>query len=194
MIFRETPLPGAYVIEPQPIADDRGFFARRWCQRELSAVGLETGIVQSNVGFSHRSGTLRGLHFQRPPHAEVKIVGCTRGALFDVIVDLRPGSPTHRRWFGIELHEGNGCMLYVPRGCAQGYLTLVDDTEMYYHTTEFYHPESASGVRYDDPAFGIAWPREVAVISRQDREWPYCKAGMELAEMAATGGGLSDTR
>ncbi len=172
MIFRDTPLPGAYVLEPERIEDQRGFFARIWCKNELRARGLSCELAQSNVGFSRRRGTLRGLHFQRPPHAEVKIVRCTRGSVFDVIVDLRPESPTYRRWFGVELSEENGKMLYVPEGCAQGYLTLADNTEIYYHTSEFYHPESASGVRYDDPEFGIAWPGEIAVMSQQDQHWP----------------------
>jgi len=172
MIFRDTPLPGAYVLEPERIEDHRGFFARIWCKNELRARGLGCEVAQSNVGFSRRRGTLRGLHFQRPPHAEVKIVRCTRGSVFDVIVDLRPESPTYRRWFGVELSEENGKMLYVPEGCAQGYLTLADNTEIYYHTSEFYHPESASGVRYDDPEFGIAWPGEIAVMSQQDQHWP----------------------
>lgn len=136
-------------------------------------MGLEADLVQSNVGFSHRKGTLRGLHFQRPPHAEVKIVRCTRGAVFDVIVDLRPDSPTYRRWYGVELSAENGKMIYVPEGCAQGYLTLTDEAETYYHTTAFYAPESASGVRYDDPALDIAWPAAVSLVSYQDQRWPY---------------------
>lgn len=172
MIFQEIPIPGALVIEPERKSDHRGFFARIWCKRELGEHGLETELAQSNTGFSHRQGTLRGLHYQEAPHAEVKIVRCTRGAVFDVIVDLRPQSSAYRRWFGVELSAGNGKMIYVPRGCAQGYMTLADDTEIYYHTSEFFHPETAAGVRYDDPAFGIAWPLEVAVISQQDREWP----------------------
>ena len=172
MIFSETNLQGAYVIEPKRIDDDRGFFGRIWCQDELKQMGLKSELAQSNVGFNHHKGTLRGLHFQKPPHAEVKIVRCTRGAIFDVIVDLRPNSPTYKGWFGVELNEDNCKMIYAPEGFAQGYLALADNTEMYYHTTEFYHPESAFGVRYDDSAFGIEWPIEIAEISQQDREWP----------------------
>ena len=172
MIFQETKLLGAYIIEPERIADHRGFFGRIWCKKELKQKGLETELAQSNVGFSYRKGTLRGLHFQKPPHAEVKIVRCTRGSMFDVIVDLRPESLTHKHWFGVELSEENRKMIYVPEGFAQGYITLVDNTEMYYHTSEFYDPSSAFGARYDDPEFGIVWPIEIAVISKQDKEWP----------------------
>jgi len=187
VIFLETPLPGAYVLEPQRLEDHRGFFARIWCKRELREHGLTAELAQSNVGFSHRRGTLRGLHFQSPPHVEVKIVRCTRGSVFDVIVDLRTDSPAYRRWFGVELTAGNGKMLYVPEGCAQGYLTLEDDTEIYYHTSEFYHPESASGVRYDDTEFGIVWPREITVMSQQDRQWPDYADRIELSSFTAKG-------
>lgn len=172
MIFHPTPLAGAYVIEPERKSDHRGFFARVWCRNELRAHGLKTELVQSNIGFSHRKGTLRGLHFQVAPHPEVKIVRCTRGAMYDVIVDLRPQSPTCRQWFGIELTEDNGKMLYVPEGFAQGYLTLQDSTEMNYHATEFFDPKSAMGFRYNDPAFGITWPMDATVISEQDKNWP----------------------
>jgi dTDP-4-dehydrorhamnose 3,5-epimerase len=172
MIFTETALRGAFVIEPERREDHRGFFARIWCQNELRQHGLKYELAQSNVGFSWKKGTLRGLHFQKAPHAEVKIVRCTRGALFDVIVDLRPDSPSHKQWFGVRLDEENRRMIYVPEGFAQGYITLADNTEMYYHTTAFFDPGSASGVRYDDPAFGVAWPAEVTVISEQDRSWP----------------------
>jgi dTDP-4-dehydrorhamnose 3,5-epimerase len=172
MLFHETPISSAYVIEPQRIHDDRGFFARLWCVEELSKQGLCTTIRQTNIGVSTRKGTLRGLHFQRAPHAEVKIVRCPRGAIFDVVVDLRADSPTLRRWHGVELSQDNQLALYVPEGCATGYLTLTDDTEIYYHTSAAFHPASASGVRYDDPAFGIAWPGPALVMSEQDRSWP----------------------
>ncbi len=172
MIFQETTLQGAYVIEPKKINDHRGFFARIWCKEELQQRGLKSELVQSNVGFSYRKGTLRGLHFQKSPYAEVKIVRCTRGAIFDVIVDLRPESPSYKRWFGVELSGDNCKMIYVPEGFAQGYITLADNTEMYYHTSEFYNPDAAFGVRFDDPAFGIKWPLAAAVISEQDRNWP----------------------
>jgi dTDP-4-dehydrorhamnose 3,5-epimerase len=172
MIFQGTPLPGAYVIEPKKIEDDRGFFARIWCKSEFTRHGLKSDLAQTNIGFSTRKGTLRGLHFQKAPHAEVKIVRCTKGAVYDVIVDLRPESSMYKAWFGVELSEENRKMIYVPEGFAQGYITLADNSEIYYHTSEFYHPESASGVRYNDRAFGIAWPGAISVISQQDSQWP----------------------
>ena len=172
MVFQETTLPGAYVIEPKRINDHRGFFARIWCKNELQQQGLKAELVQSNVGFSYHKGTLRGLHFQKSPHAEVKIVRCTKGAVYDVIVDLRPESSSYKSWFGVELSEENCRMIYVPEGFAQGYVTLADNTEIYYHTSEFYNPGSAFGVRYNDPEFGIMWPIDIAVISQQDKEWP----------------------
>lgn len=172
MKFRETPLAGCFVIEQDRIHDHRGFFARVWCRREFEQHGLQVDMMQSNTGLSLHRGTLRGLHYQRPPHAEVKIVRCTRGAMFDVAVDLRAGSPTYRRWFGIELTEDNGTMLYVPEGFAQGYLTLVDNTEMTYQTTKFFDRDAATGVRFNDPVFGIEWPAEIRVISDQDTKWP----------------------
>lgn len=176
MIFKETTLPGAYVIEQQRINDHRGFFARAWCKREFQQQGLKAELVQSNVGFSVRKGTLRGLHFQKSPYAEVKVVRCTRGAIFDVIVDLRPESTSYKHWFGVELNEENGRMVYVPEGFATGYITLLDETEINYHTSEYFNEEAASGVRYDDPGFGIEWPLAVAVISDQDRHWPLMKS------------------
>jgi dTDP-4-dehydrorhamnose 3,5-epimerase len=172
MIFQQTPLPGAYVIEPERKQDHRGFFARIFCKKELSERGLQSELSQSNVGFSHAKGTLRGLHFQLAHHSEVKIVRCPRGAIYDVIVDLRPDSPTHKQWFGIELTADNYNLIYVPRGFAQGYITLEDNTEIYYHTSEFFDAQSASGVRYNDDAFGIVWPIPVSVISKQDESWP----------------------
>lgn len=172
MQFTPAPIHGAYVIDVKRIGDDRGFFGRLWCQEEYEDHGLVARIVQSNIGVSTSAGTLRGLHFQRPPHQEVKIVRCSRGAIFDVIVDLRPESPTYRQWFGVELNQENATMLYVPEGCATGYLTLRDDTEISYHASEFYHPESATGIRYNDPAFGIQWPGEIKILSENDRNWP----------------------
>lgn len=172
MKFTPVPIQGAYLIDVKRIVDDRGFFGRLWCKKEFDDQGLKSVIVQSNIGVSKTKGTLRGLHYQRAPHQEVKIVRCPRGAIFDVIVDLRPDSPTYKQWFGLELNQENATMLYVPEGCATGYLTLRDDTEIYYHATESYHPESAAGVRYDDPAFGIQWPAPIAVISDNDKQWP----------------------
>lgn len=172
MEFTKTPIDGAYIIDVKRIVDERGFFGRLWCKKEFEQRGLVTTIAQSNIGVSTLKGTLRGLHYQRVPHQEVKIVRCSRGAIFDVIVDLRADSPSYKRWFGLELTQENARMLYVPEGCATGYLTLHDGTEIYYHATEYYHPETASGVRYNDPAFGIDWPGEVRIISDNDRHWP----------------------
>jgi dTDP-4-dehydrorhamnose 3,5-epimerase len=170
--FTETKLKGAFLIGLSKIEDERGFFARGWCREEFARHGLNPDVVQLNVGFSHKKGTLRGLHYQNPPQQEAKFVRCTRGAIFDVIVDLRPDSPTHRQWFGAELTPENGLMLYSPEGFAQGYQTLTDDTEMCYLTSGYYLPAAARGVRYNDPAFQISWPLPVAAISDADKNWP----------------------
>ena len=172
MDFIESPLSGAYVVKPRRIEDSRGYFARAWCCDEFTAQGLNPAMLQLNVGYSRVKGTLRGMHFQVPPHAEAKFVRCTRGAIYDVIVDLRPESATRGRWFGLELTADAGTMLYAPEGFAHGYQTLEDETEMYYLTTARYAAAAARGVRYDDPAFGIVWPSPVTVISEQDRAWP----------------------
>jgi len=172
MRFTQTEIPGVVVLDLERREDDRGFFARVWCERELTAAGLSTRIAQINVGFSRRRGTLRGLHYQAAPHREVKIVRCTRGAVWDVAVDLRPDSPTHRKWVGVELDAARHRMLYVPEGCAHGYQTLIDDAEICYTTSEFYAAGAAEGVRYDDPAFGIDWRLEVTALSDADRAWP----------------------
>jgi dTDP-4-dehydrorhamnose 3,5-epimerase len=172
MIFTETTLKGAFTIDLQRIEDDRGFFARGWCRQEFQRHGLNPDVEQLNIGFSTRMGTLRGLHFQHAPHAEVKVVRCTRGEIYDVIVDLRADSSTYKQWFAIELSADNRRMLYVPEGFAQGYQSLTDDSEMCYHTTSPYAPGSAHGVRYNDPTFGISWPLPVTVISNADRCWP----------------------
>jgi dTDP-4-dehydrorhamnose 3,5-epimerase len=171
MQFRPTAVEGAFVIEPKQIPDARGYFARTWCTDVLGQRGLNGRIAQINTGRSIKAGTLRGMHFQSAPHAEVKIARCERGAVFDVVVDLRPGSPTYCKWHGEELTENNLRELYVPEGCAHGYLTLADDSVLTYLTSHPYAPGSASGVRFDDPAFGIEWPREIAVISDADRNW-----------------------
>jgi len=170
--FEETVVDGVFLIRPDRIEDERGFFARIFCADEFEAVGLSTRIVQRNMSVSNEKGTLRGLHYQSDPHAEVKVVRCPRGAIFDVAVDLRPNSPTYKRWAGVELNEQNHCMLYVPEGCAQGLLTLTDHTEIYYHTSAAYAPDAASGVRFDDPAFAIKWPEAIQHVSDQDRSWP----------------------
>ncbi len=172
MIFSETKLQGAYIIDIEPKVDHRGFFARSWCQHEFEAHGLNPNVVQINVGFSSRRGTLRGLHYQNDPWSEVKLVRCTRGVIFDVIIDLRVDSPTHRQWLGVELNQDNHRMLYVPEGFAQGYITLADNTEISYQTTQFFSREHATGVRYDDPSFAIDWPIMAHVISEQDLNWP----------------------
>ncbi|MEM7081353.1 MAG: dTDP-4-dehydrorhamnose 3,5-epimerase family protein [Pseudomonadota bacterium] len=172
MKFTETSVAGAYVLDVNRIGDDRGYFGRLWCEKELKDMGLVDTIRQSNIGFSPKAGTLRGLHYQTPPHEEVKIVRCTRGAVWDVVVDLRPDSPTFKQWFGLELNPDNASMLYVPEGCATGYLTLEDNSEIYYNTSAMYAPEHATGVRHDDPAFAIEWPGEAKVMSDNDIAWP----------------------
>jgi len=172
LVFQELAVRGAYLIRPERRADDRGFFARVWCRQELAKAGLVNRIEQVNTGFSPKAGTLRGMHFQLPPHAEVKIARCTRGAVFDVVVDLRRGSPSYGRWTGVRLGADDGHQLYAPEGCAHGYLTLEEDSELVYSTTAPYAPAAARGVRHDDPAFGIDWPLPVRVISDQDRHWP----------------------
>lgn len=172
MRFTETTLAGVYVVEVEPIADERGFFGRLFCEREFAERGLEHAFAQANVGVSLRRRTLRGMHLQRDPHAEAKLVRCTRGKLFDAVVDLREGSPSRLAWFGLELEADGITMLYVPPGCAHGYLTLVDDTELVYSTSEAYAPDAATGYHHADPAFGIEWPEPVEVISAQDDAWP----------------------
>jgi len=173
MIFSETKLSGAYVIDLAKIEDNRGFFARAWCERELAERHLETRIAQCNISFNRHKATVRGMHFQRAPHEEVKLIRCIRGALFDVIIDLRPDSTTFSRWAGFELSASNRRMLYVPRGFAHGFQTLEDDTETFYMVSEFYTPAAEAGVRWDDPAFGIEWPLgSPTEISDKDASWP----------------------
>jgi dTDP-4-dehydrorhamnose 3,5-epimerase len=172
MLFTRTNVDGAFVIDLERRTDPRGSFARAWCQREFQAHGLTDRIAQVNVSANPRKGTLRGLHYQSRPHQEAKVVSCTRGAVLDVVLDLRPDSPTYLRWAAAELTAGNRRQLYIPEGCAHGFQTLADDTELLYLMSEFYAPGHACGVRYNDPAFGIAWPLPVAVISDADRDWP----------------------
>jgi dTDP-4-dehydrorhamnose 3,5-epimerase len=172
MRFQETPLSGAYLIELEPVGDPRGFFARAWCAREFSEQGLDPGTVQCNLSFNHQRGTLRGMHYQIPPHAETKLVRCIRGSIYDVIIDLRPESPTYTHWFGAELSADNRSMLYIPKGFAHGYQTMEDNTEVFYQVSEFYRPGSEGGVRWNDPRFGIEWPLEVSVISAKDQALP----------------------
>jgi dTDP-4-dehydrorhamnose 3,5-epimerase len=172
MTFTETPLEGAWIIDIARIEDERGFFARTWSPDEFAARGLDPTLAQCNVAWNHRRGTIRGMHFQRAPMEEVKIVRCTRGAILDTIIDLRPGSPTYCQWISVELTEDNRRMLYIPFGFAHGYQTLVDGVETYYHVSAAYSPEHASGVRWNDPRFGLRWPLEPTVISARDRDWP----------------------
>ncbi len=173
MFFEPTPLDGAYTIELQRHQDERGYFARTWCCREFAEKGLATKLVQANMAFNRHKGTVRGLHYQCAPHAESKLVRCVRGAIFDVIVDLRPTSATYCRWFGTRLTSENGRMLYVPEGFAHGYQTLSDDSEIFYMVSEFYAPASEGGVRWNDLRFDISWPiTDSVVISEKDRSWP----------------------
>ena len=172
MIFRETGLSGAYAIEPQRIEDERGFFARSWCRREFEGRGLNPNLVQCNISYNAAKGTLRGMHYQLAPFEEAKLIRCTRGSLYDVIVDIRPASPTFGTSFGLTLTSENRTMLYVPEGFAHGFLTMEDHTEVFYQMSQFYAPEHARGFRWSDPAFAIQWPGEVRVISDRDRSYP----------------------
>ena len=176
MIFRETTLKGAFVIEMEKFEDKRGFFAEAWCQKEAEANGLVSRMVRTNISFNRKRGTLRGMHYQVAPYEEVKLVRCTRGAIYDVIIDMRPDSPTYRKWTGVELTAENYRALYVPEHFAHGFQTLEDTTEITYQVSQFYSPESARGVRYDDPLFAIEWPLQVEVISDKDLGWPYCSS------------------
>lgn len=173
MIFEETPLSGAYVVRLQRIEDERGFFARTFCEREFAAKALAARMVQSNTALTRKAGTLRGLHYQTTPHDEAKLVRCIRGAVYDVMADVRPDSPTFRSWFGVELTAGNRTMVYVPEGMAHGYLALADDSELFYQVSAFYAPGAEQGIRWNDPAFGIAWPDGGDfILSDKDRGWP----------------------
>lgn len=172
MLFTETILKGAYLIEPEKLEDERGFFARSFCVREFEQRGLNRRLVQCNISHNIRKGTLRGMHYQKAPYAEAKLVRCTRGAIYDVIVDLRPDSPCFKMNAGIRLDETNRIMLYIPEGFAHGFITLEDDSEVFYQMSEFYSPQHAAGFRWNDPFFGIQWPLEPAVISERDKTYP----------------------
>jgi len=172
MIFTPTELSGAYVIQTERHEDVRGYFARIFCEKDFSARGLETRIAQCSVSFNRRKGTLRGMHFQASPFEEVKLVRCDRGAIYDVIIDLRRESPTFKKHFGIQLDVWNGNMLYVPAGFAHGFQTLEDDTEVFYQISQMYSAEHARGVRWNDPAFGIHWPEDQRTILERDQNYP----------------------
>jgi dTDP-4-dehydrorhamnose 3,5-epimerase len=172
MIFNATSLPGAFVIEPERIEDTRGFFARTWCRREFEAHSLNPNLAQCSISFNKKKGTLRGMHYQAEPYAEAKLVRCTSGAIYDVIIDLRPTSPAFKQHIAVTLSAENRTMLYIPEGFAHGFQTLADDTEVFYQMSEFYTPGAARGVRWDDPAFGLAWPDDERIIIARDQSYP----------------------
>ncbi|HET8984335.1 MAG TPA: dTDP-4-dehydrorhamnose 3,5-epimerase [Trueperaceae bacterium] len=182
MIFRETPLHGAFVVELEERSDERGFFARTFCAREFAEHGLKPTVAQANVSFNHVQGTLRGMHYQVPPAAETKLIRCTRGAIFDAIIDLRPDSPSYLEHFGVELTEHNRLALYVPEMFAHGYLTLTPGAEVVYQVGEFYTPGYERGIRYDDPAFAIDWPAAIELMSPKDESWPAFDAATAARE------------
>jgi dTDP-4-dehydrorhamnose 3,5-epimerase len=172
MTFTELPIAGAYHVEVEPFQDDRGLFARAWCQDEFAEHGLTAPFVQANIAQSHAAGTLRGIHYQDAPYEEGKCVRCLRGAVYDVVVDLRPDSPTYLQWHAETLTAERRNALYVPEGCGHGYQTLEDDTELFYQVTAPYAPGAEQGIRFDDPALNIEWPEAVTVLSDKDRAWP----------------------
>lgn len=174
MKFKQCKMDGLWMIEPQPLEDSRGFFARMVCEREFAEHGLPNEWKQQDISFNRKKGTLRGLHYQKAPYREIKVIRCTQGAIFDVAVDLRKDSPTYLEWLGVALTADNRCMFFVPEGFAHGYLTLEDNSEVSYLMSEFYTPDAAAGLRYDDPKLGIKWPEiGVQVISEKDAAWPY---------------------
>lgn len=172
MLFEKTALPGVVIITLQPIHDDRGFFARSFCKNKLESAGLQNDFVQSNISYNHKKGTLRGLHYQTSPHEEIKIVSCRRGAIYDVVVDIRENSPTYHQWIGIELSADNYRSLYIPKGFAHGFITLCDDVELHYLMNNYYHPEAAAGIHWNDPSLAIAWPNKPIIISDKDKNLP----------------------
>jgi dTDP-4-dehydrorhamnose 3,5-epimerase len=172
MIFIETKLPGLFMVDLEQREDERGFFARSWCYNEFAAQGLATQLVQCNVSFNARRGTLRGMHYQAEPYPETKLARCTMGAIYDVAIDLRPDSPTFGQWMGVELTAENRRALYIPAGFAHGFQTLLDNSEVFYQMSEFYHAEAARGVRWNDPAFRISWPLTDPFLSEKDRTYP----------------------
>jgi len=177
VLFIETKLKGVYIVEPERIEDERGFFARTWCRQEFEAHGLNPQLVQCSISFNKRKGTLRGMHYQGAPHAEAKLIRCTMGAMYDVALDLRPESATFKQWVAAELTAANRRMLYIPEGLAHGFQTLADDTEVLYQMSQFYHPQSARGVLWDDPTFAIEWPLPLTEISQRDLVHPKWEGG-----------------
>ena len=172
MIFTETKLKGTFIIEPERLEDERGFFARTWCKREFELHGLNADLVQCNISYNKKKGALRGMHFQKHPHEEAKLVRCTKGAIYDVIIDLRKNSPTYTNWFSIELTANNHKLIYVPEGFAHGFQTLLDDTEVFYQMSEYYYPEYMDGIRWNDHLFNIKWPESECTISARDKKFP----------------------
>jgi dTDP-4-dehydrorhamnose 3,5-epimerase len=172
MLFRELTLQGVFEVTMKPNVDARGFFARSWCEKEFAQQGLNPKLAQCNVSFNTRKGTLRGMHYQAAPFGEAKLVRCTAGAIYDVVVDMRPQSPTFKQWSAVILSSENRAMLYIPEGVAHGFLTLADNTEIFYQMSEFYHPKLSRGVRWNDPTFQIEWPDPVVVISERDQTYP----------------------
>lgn len=181
MIFTETSLKGAYIIEIQRIEDNRGFFGRTFCKNEFEKYGLKTNIVQSNTSFNKKKATLRGMHMQAPPFSEAKLIRCTRGSIYDVIVDMRKDSATFRKWVGLELNADDGRMLYIPEEFAHGFITLEDNTEVSYQMTEFFTPDVSMGYLWNDPAFAIRWPLEPTFISEKDKSYPLLSGLLEKA-------------
>ena len=195
MIFTQTKLKDAYIVDIEKRQDDRGFFARTWCQKEFQEHGLTAEFVQCNISVNNKRGTVRGMHYQVAPYGEVKIIRCTRGAIYDLILDLRPESPTFTQWLAVNLTAENHRMLYVPSGFAHGFQALEDNTEISYQVSEFYNPKAEQGVRYNDPAFGFKWPIEVRAISEKDSNWPDYRLPQENRMRAARtslNGGVSD--
>jgi dTDP-4-dehydrorhamnose 3,5-epimerase len=172
VIFQETVLQGAYIVELERLEDERGFFARSWCQREFEARGLNPRLVQCNISFNKKKGTLRGMHYQMAPHEEAKLVRCSMGSIYDVIVDLRQGSPTYARHVGVVLSAENRRMVYIPEGFAHGFLTLEDDAEIFYQMSDVFTPDHAHGFRWNDPVFNIRWPEQPEMISMRDQQYP----------------------
>jgi dTDP-4-dehydrorhamnose 3,5-epimerase len=190
MRFTEGSVAGHWIVDLDPIEDHRGFFARTWCEEEFGAHGMTAKWPQQNMQYSPRPGTMRGLHYQVPPHSEIKLVRCSRGAVYDVALDLRPHSPTYGRWSGTELSADSHRSVWVPEGCAHGYVTLKPDSEVFYLTSAAYEPESVRGVRYDDPQFAIAWPRDIELVPSDYESWPDFddSRANELASVPLPGG------